>query len=825
MFRSYVVIALRNLRRSKIYSVINILGLGIGFASVLMISMFILDEISFDGMHRNASNIYRVLRETRTDDGGVLGSTGSSGSLSYILGDHFPEVESVVRLTPARRTVLLVDGEPTTGRLSIVDSTFLSVFDFVLLQGDRRTALDEPSSLLITESKASAHFSGQSPVGTVVTLRDRYWGGRYTVTGVLADPPANSSIQFDFIAANPPDNGWSQGFFGRESWALDSPWRRVETYVQLRPDASVPQIEEKLLQWVSRHTEETFGLENAYHLQPLGDIHLSTPTHYRGATASINSGTPGYGDITHIRLFATIAILILIVACFNFVNLSTALSATRAKEVCLRKVVGAHRPQLIRQFLVESTSQALLAACLGVGLVQMLLPAFNNLTMKQLTFSQFSWISWSVIIILSGIVGILAGIYPGFVLTRPIPAVALPREEREATRINFRNLFVFAQFALCIVLVVGALVVRSQMALMTESRLGFETDQTLVLRFGMHEDARSRPGIASDLPAMATFKHEIESHPGVAESGAFANFIYHQRSRMVEVDGKEHELSFVSGEADFLRLMQFEFLAGNYDEWENVQVDEDGYPYRDQVLPAIINQTASKKFGWADPIGKTFRWRFPGTQTMINGQIIGMVRDFKNRSFREPIKPTIMIPKYKLAWLGIRLKGDRIPETMEYLQDRWKAYIPDYPFEFAFLDELVDGMYKAEQRTGILVDYFSGLAVFVGSLGLFGLAAFTSERRKKEIGIRKTLGASKASIFGLLSGPYIRIVVAANLVGVPLAYVIAEDWLSSFAYRIDLEPTYFLAGSGMILSIALLATVYHAVAAANRDPVRELRAE
>ena len=817
MFKNYLTIAIRNIARYKVYSFINIAGLAIGMACCALILLYVQHDLRYDAFHSKGDRIYRVLRETRGEDGSVTFRAGISGPFAPALMKDFPEVENAVRIIGSPGLWTRYEGERLFHERRpwlLVESDFFTMFDFPFVKGDPATALRDPGSMVISEAAAQQYFGSENPIGKIITLE---LGGEFTnyelvVAGVVR-VPENTTLQFDMVATATLLNHeeWIKGRW--ETWDANYHVRPFRAYVLLREGVDPKVLEAKLPDFMERYMGSETRANNAYHLQPLKRIYLYTHADYEGEIVGGN-----YADIQNVYLFSGIAFLILLIACVNFMNLATARSANRAKEVGLRKVSGAYRFQLIRQFLGEAILLSFLAFVLALGLVELTLPKFSVFVGKDLAPQRHI----SHLIAVPGLVafiGLLAGCYPAFFLSGFEPVSVLKGRVKTGLRGTLirKGLVVF-QFAMSILLIIGTVMVYRQLSFMQDKKLGFEKERVINLPILSATDW-SKEEVTE---RYETVKQAFLAHPDILKATAYRYDLGSGAGGLTRElrteNGLVYEMVEQRSDEDFLETFEIALIAGrNFSSGDKVLLNSD-----ERSRGVLLNETAVRLLGWKDPIGKQL---FP-IQSIAGCTVIGVVQDFHSQSLREEIKPLFLYYGPTLFWtLGLKIRGENLPETLAFMEKTWKQFVPEKPFEFSFLDDSLNQLYQDEMRVGQLVGTFALLAILVACLGLFGLSAFTAEQRTKEIGVRKVLGASVRSIILLLSKEFAGLVLIANLIAWPVAYFAVGDWLQNFAYRVDVAWWVFALAGVTALLIALGTVGYQALRAALSNPIEALRYE
>jgi len=824
MKKNYLKIALRNLARNKVSSIINIGGLAIGLACVVFISLYINDELSYDHFFKSSDRIFRVnTHELMSNSEFTAGQTPPPAGAALV--NNIPEIESYTRIyKPGDQIIHFVrNGQKsslTEKSLLSVDSNFLQVFSYALLAGDPTTCLNGPNSVVLTARAAKKYFGTASPIGKNLVF-DMYLTP-FTVTAVLKDLPAQSSLQFDVLQSNsgmPPVKRFNW------SWV----WLQMGTYIKLRnnistDDASIKKIEAKFPAMIRVQAASAFkrigqpfdafikkGGKYDLELQRLTDVHLYS--------ADIGSVFIIQSDIKYVYIFSAIGLFIILLACVNFMNLATAQSAKRAKEVGIRKVLGSVRKQLITQFMAEALVYTLIAAFIAVIIVSICLPAFNQLAAKSLSLASFfSFYSMAGLLVLIILTALLAGSYPAFFLTSFKPAAILRGSDSKNSGGGFftRNALVVFQFSISTVLIICTMVVYKQLLYNQSKDLGFNKENVLVIadadRLGKNEES---------------FRQELLRLPGVAGASistsmpaknSFTDYYVPQSTgENVSTADKDISLSsFIVDEA-FVPTLKLKMAAGR-----NFSKD-----FKDSAS-VILNENAVTQLGFKDPIGKSIT--YPGGND-VKFKVIGVVKDFNTQSLHNPMSPFALFytssKTYDIgtSYVAVRIRPGDYSKAINSIQNKWKNFMPDNPFEYSFLDQEFDAQYSTDQTVGKVFSVFTFLSLTVACLGLLGLAMYTAERRTKEIGIRKVLGASVQSVASMLSKDFLKLVIIASVIAFPLAWYAMNQWLQSFAYPTDVSWWIFALAGAVTAIIALFTVSFQAIKAAVTNPVESLRSE
>ena len=802
MIKNYLKIILRKMRRQKTYALINVSGLAIGMTAATFILLWVRDERSYDRFHENAGRIYRVVQVFHYG-AYHLEQTQTPAVLAPRLKEECPDVELVTRLRGYRdEQIVKAENQKFNERgLGIADEYFFQLFSFRLLAGDSATVLAKPYTAAISEKAAKKYFGSAQAVGRVLTVFDE----DYTVTGVFEDMPHRSHFHLDILCSFASFKQYQQ-----TAWGINV----FKTYALLRENARPEAVEAQLADIVKNHmfnspkryeTVIAKGDYTKFPLQRLTDIHLGSHLLWE---------FEANGNGTYVKFFTIIAVFILLIAAVNYINLSTARSAGRAREVGIRKTVGSTRCSLIRQFLLESVLTALLAMILSLAALVILTPAFRNLVGKtwlELPFAEsgFFLIPW---VLLAVLIGIMAGLYPAFFLSSFEPVSVLGGKfSRGLKRSGLRNGLVVVQFSLSVLLLVATMVVRKQMDFIQTRNLGYDQDQVLVVQ--------TYGELAQKLSVL---KDALRRHPAVvsvsASSSAPGTGFTNIGMGLEGTDSSTGTNMYIV-DADFLDAMKMEVAEGRF---FDRKIPTDGQA-------VVLNQSMARKLNADDLLGKRMRiWT--GAKGDAFFPVIGIVKDFHYESFHEPIKPLVMVllngaVPWEEAYLSIRVRTTQMPKTIAAIRQTWESVVPGTPFQFTFLDSLYDAQYQNEARTGRIFAIFTLLAIFVACIGLLGLASFAVEQRTKEIGIRKVLGASVQGLVLMLSSEFARWVALANLLAWPLAYYLMTQWLRSFAYRTGIGVLPFLFSALVVLGVSALTVGYHAARSAVAKPVDALRYE
>jgi putative ABC transport system permease protein len=796
MIKNYFKIALRNFKRNKVYSLINVAGFAVGMACCLLILVYIRHELSYDRYHKDGERIYRIVQDIRTQTANRVFAP-ISPMVAPTLKAEYPQIENAARaLTTSSRLVRREEKLFYEDRFMYADQELFDVLTIPFIRGNPREALLRPNTLVISERTVLKYFGHDDPLGKTLEINQQ----EYEVTGIAADPPDNTHLKYDLIASMETLAEWEE----MANWFSTM----FYTYLKLRPGVNMGEFSQQVSRLADKHVGEQlkqFGDTYHYFLQPINSIHLHSNLRYEAEPP---------GNPLYVAIFSYVGLFILLIAGLNFMNLSTARSANRAKEVGLRKVVGAQKPQLIGQFLGESLLVTLLSLGLAMIITRVTIPLINNLTGLTLSFSEL--LGPVVLLSLIGgavLVGLAAGIYPAFVLSAFRPVATLKGLLRSGSHgFALRTVLVIIQFAISVVLIFGTLVVSRQFNFMKNQYLGFEKEQKLIipLRGGISvtENYESVKDLFSNHPSI-TGATVSSSVPGRGVSNFGINLVG-------EEDTKNQSMFHLYFDHDFIPLYGIEMVAGRVFQKE-IRTDIRG--------AFLINEAAVKAFGWSSPeeaLGKRLKTGFGGR----TNPIIGVTRNFHYRGLQSEVEPLVMEFQPDLfRYLTLSIDISNLKEVLAFVESQWKAMFPGNPYESFFLDTDFDQQYKAEEQVGKIFGIFTFLGLFIACLGLLGLASFTAESRTKEIGIRKVLGASVAGIAVMLSKQFTKWVLLSSIIAWPFAYYFMNKWLKNFAYRTSIDIATFLLSGLLVLVIALLTVSFQSIRAAVANPADSLRYE
>ena len=799
MFKNYLKITFRNLWRNKLYALINVLGLATGLTCAVLLSLYIQDELSFDQYHQNADNLYRIESDIKYSDKSINIAV-SPALLSVELQKKNPNVLSSARVSNIEPKILKVDKQKFHQKgLFYADPTIGEVFTFETIVGNLSKALTAPYSIVLNETLASKIFtSPQAALGKTIILDDEV---RYTVSGVLKDIPKNSHFQPQALISMSTYKKTSKYFV---KWNSSN----TATYVKLKPNIDPKTVEATLEAIYRQHMyHRKHAAKRTMYLRPVTDIHLHARTD--GDYAIV-------GNIQVVHIFMAIALLILLIACANYMNLATARSVERAKEVGIRKVVGSHRNQLIQQFLVEAVLLSFLAFLLSLSILELILPGFNQLTGKDLSM-QYATQPQRIVGLLGITVftGLISGSFPAFMLSSFKPYQVLKGKFSHSKRGNsVRKGLVVFQFCISMIMIIGTLTVYRQMTYVKTKSHGLDKEQLLSLSI-MKDYA---------LEKYPVLQQKLLQSPGVVSvsgaSGSIANDSFNERGMKIEQSNGEQQRYSVQHyfvDKDYLKTMGMQLIKGrNFSPTRASDYDK----------AVVVNEAMVRKLGWKNPIGKKIDYSF-GKKP--KAKVIGVVKDFHLESLYKPIAPIALrftpADHSETYFAHLKVRPENLSQTLAYVKKTWDEIYPNYPYNGEFLDQRFAQAYQADQKRGKTFLLFSILAVFIACLGLFGLASFTARQRVKEIGIRKVLGASIPQILALLSSGFVRLILISSLIAFPIAYYLMSQWLQSFAYRTGIHWSVFLLTGVATLLITLLTVSLQSLRVARVNPVQVLKDE
>ena len=804
MFKNYLKIALRNLRKHKTYSAINITGLAIGLAASLLILLHVQDELSFDGFHTKADRIHRVGFKFLQS-----GNWMESGTNGWVIGDvlenQFSEIEQVVRIMPSRGVIGFEEKRFQENGLAYVGEDFFEMFSFPLLQGDSQQVLREPNTVVLSAAMAKKYFGAQNPIGKTLDFND----GRLqlTVTGVMADMPQNSHFRFDALISNARRRqNASKPFLTNPGWTTQ--W----IYLTLNEHADPNHLTAQFPALIDAHFRPMFT-PDIYELvlQPLPDIYLD----YK-----ISDAIGPRGDRRQVFIFLMIAIVLVLIACVNYMNLATARSADRAREVGMRKVLGAEKKQVVRQFLIESTLLTFFALLIALVAAELALPTYNAFTNKSLTIDLLGdFETFALFISLALLLGVFSGSYPAFFLSAFQPTKILHgrfsdrMHAKSLTALRLRRILVVAQFSLSIILMIASATIFDQLGFLRNKALGYNKDQLVFVPMQTLPRAQLeslKAEFLADSRILDVGASNIRI-PGALESTTF----YTAEGLTIDPN-KKPSMKQVLVDLGFFKTLEVDFVEG--------RGFSSAFP-SDTSDAVILNRAAAEQVGWDEPIGKWFEAASIAGGPR-RGRVIGVTENFHFESLHSEVKPIVfyVYPSWT-SWLYLRIQGDDLPGALEHIENTYAAFVQDREFTFSFVDDDIGKLYQNERKFLQVFTFFTVLALVIAGLGMLGLSAFAAASRTKEIGVRKVLGASTANVMALLSKDFIKLVLLANLIAWPLAWFAMDKWLENFAYRTDLGPGLFAAAGALALVTALMTVSVQAIRAAVSNPVDALKYE
>lgn len=795
MIKNLLLVAIRNFKRDKWYSLLNILGLTIGITFSLFLIFYIKDELSYDRYNKNIERIYRITSYINEPDKDVAKLAITPFPLGPALKKDYPEVQEAVRFVGNGKT-MYKNGDVRfyEDKVFSCDSNLFKVFTYDFIEGDPQTALVEPNSIVLTESVANKFFSKSKSIVGKSLQNDK--GDIYKITAVIKDVPRNSHIIFNVlvsISSFPKGFGNDWGNFG------------FYNYVLLKPNTNAATFEKKLLPMYDKYMASIFAQFNVkihFGVQPITDIHLYS---------DMANEPEELGSISYIYIFGAVALFMLIIACINYMNLTTARSARRAKEIGIRKVTGSTKSQLVAQFLIESVLTALFALVLSLGLIALLLPTFNSLSGKFISFHTL--LEPATIVILVGIilfVGLMGGSYPAFYLSAFNPVNILKGSlAKSSSNVTLRRALVVVQFTISMIMLICTWIVYGQLKYLRNKDLGFNKEQVVSLVANTNNDIRGRIG---------AFKNEVQKNPHIVSVSAAESspggggYNFSLFSIETKNGFKDQGITCYGIDEDYFKTLGMQLKQGRNFSGPS-----------DTLRSIIVNEYMVKYFGWDNAIGKKIK--FSGDTSKNFLEIVGVVKDFNQKSLYNPMEPLLLFYRPNSYNIQLKLAANNISATIADIEKSWKGTFPDLPFSYTFLDQDFNSQYAADQKRGKIFTAFSILTVLITCLGLLGLIAFTTQQRQKEISIRKIMGAGIRQIVPLITTNFILLVGISCLIAFPIAYLFMDKWLKIFPYNTGLTVTPFLLSALVVLFITMLTVIFHTVRAAVANPVASLRTE
>ncbi|MEO6282290.1 MAG: ABC transporter permease [Dyadobacter sp.] len=794
MLKNYVVLAFRNLVKDKFYSLINILGLTIGVTCGMLLFLYVSDELSYDRYHEKASRIYRIVSYI-TEPDKINKWTSTQPPLAKTLKQDYPFVESYARFFGRGRTMFLL-GERRFYEEDVysTDSTVFDVFTYKFLEGDPKLALASPRSVVLTEKVAKRFFGENDALGQILRTDDTT---AYKVTGVIQDVPKNSHFTFNALMSLDGNqrnaDGWG-GFY-------------INSYLLLSKNADVKKLEAGFPGLYKKYMSSIFkrmGIHITYQLQPLTSIHLYSK--FDGETN---------GDIGYVYTFSAIAFFMLLIASINYMNLATAQSARRAKEVGLRKVMGSLKGALIAQFLTESVLLTLISLLTSLILVAALLPFFNQVSGKEIGYLALLTPKFMLIgVAIVAFTGLVSGSYPAFYLSAFEPAAVLKGSYKARGGSFFRKALVVTQFSISMVMLICTWIVYQQLNYMRSKDMGYDRDQVLTIDYQDNQSQASYNALRKSLMDNPNIQSVASASSPVSNIGGRIIFTVESSTGMKEMGFKPTQIDH-----DYIKTMGMKIVQG--------RDFSEKFP-ADTANGVLINEAVVKRMNWKDPIGKKIMLGTvpaDGKNPPPTAEVVGVVRDFHQQSLYNPIEPLIMVYRKANGVMHVKIKTQNTKETLAYIGQKWQEIYPNRLFEYRFLDQDFQSAYRADELRGQIFTAFSALTILIACLGLFGLATFTTEQRVKEIGVRKVLGGSATSVVLLLSKDFTKLVLFSFPIAIPIAYFSMDKWLQSFTYKTDMNVWVFVAACALTLLICWLTVIYQSLKAALANPVKSLRSE
>lgn len=786
MIKNYLIVALRNIFRNKLFSIVNVLGLVFGICSALLIFLWVKDELSFDGFHVNGDRLYRVMENQTYSDGRIYTFAATPGPMAPFIKDKFPEIEQATRFTWDITRLFQLDEKSFYETGKYVDPDFLTMFTFPVIKGDANTALNDKHSIVITEKMAVKYFGKEDPIGKTLLLDTK---DAFSVSAVMKDLPLNSFIQFDYLL--PFAFFWDENKGWLDQWGNNN----IRTFIMLQSGANVEAFRAKFRHEIKEHNEET-NVE--LFIQKYGDVYLH---------GNFENGVLSGGRIDTVRIFFVVAIFVLVIACINFMNLSTAQATKRAKEVGLRKVIGAGPGQVFRQFMGESFLTVFISASIALFVALLALPLFNTITGKQLGLSALDASALWVMVGIVVFTAFAAGIYPSLVIAEFKPVQVMKGQLRSGSGAStFRRILVVFQFSLSIILIICTAVVFRQVRYMENRDIGFARENVFY--------AWVTPEISSKFE---TFRSRLSSEPGIETVTGSGQLPISIGNSTIGItwEGKDpnSQILFTNIDVDFEFVSTLKMTMAEGRSFDRTNTTD--------TANYIVNEKAAEKFGFTG--GTADR---DLTMWERKGKIVGVVKDFNFGSLHSQVDPLVIrLKPDNVNCLIVRVKDGQTSDAIKSAEKLWKEYAPGYPFKYSFLDQDWEEFYSTEAQQEKVFNTLATLSIFISCLGLFGLSAFSAERRTKELGIRKTLGASVPGLVRLMGTEFTFLVVLAACIGCPLGWYLMTTWLEKFAFHIDVGIVTLAAAAFACLIVSLVTIAYHSIRVAAANPVRSLRQE
>jgi putative ABC transport system permease protein len=802
MFKNYLKIAYRNIIKQKAYSIINIFGLALGLAACILVGLYIYQDFQYDNYHQNRDNIYRVSVKTIAPNG--TDHTAETPALvAPNLEQHFPEINKISRIFFSSNDLITYEDKKFYEEdIVFADNDFFDMFSYKTLQGNPTKFLKKENTIIITRKMADKYFGTENPVGKIFNFNNRV---NLEIAGVIENVPVNSHFTFDMAATYETLVDLPEGNYLNQWGATFGSY----TYIMLHPEKDIEQFINKVDPFLTVKMEKSPRITKSVILQPIESIHV-----FSDIDCEINPNS----SISYIIILGSISLFILILACINFVNLTTARAVKRAREIGVRKVFGAYKLQLIRQFLGESILITLIALGLALVLIEFFEPSFSQLIGSPLIYNCFNNVSiFSTIVATSLVIGILAGLYPAFVLTHYQPALVMKgatKQGKSSSAILRKSLVLF-QFSISIILIIFTILINQQINFMRGFDMGFDKDQVVVMKTPERMSYNSE-----------TVKNEINAISGVVESSTslgvplMGSGFGTNLTPNMEIEDEDFNISVKMIDHNYLDFYNIPLLAGRK------LSDLNGADFR---TVTVVNEATVKKLGFTsneDAIGHAYTIGLSDGVKRFEPEIIGVVKDFHFNSLHEEVSPLLFMHwSFLFQEVSIKINPTNVPETIKEIKSVWEKFYPSHPFDYSFLDEKIDKIYKAEERSFQVISTFSILAIIIACMGLFGLTLYTTEQRRKEIGIRKILGASIPNIIRNISLEFLKLVLIANVIAWPVSYLLTNKWLASFPYKVEINILVFLTAGAIALGISLLTIGYTVLRSAASNPVESIRYE